>query len=119
MEFARSRIAAGATVVADETPHWGLLGNTFDLERVNHSDAYSFLGGLHVNGTESLFRATQKHGGQHHRVSPIRLGDYTAHAGWLKDHRRQSNEALVARLISDAFATPISRLWKGYWRRAA
>lgn len=55
MEFARSRIAAGATVVADETPHWDLLGNTFDLERVNHSDAYSFLGGVHVNGTESYF----------------------------------------------------------------
>ena len=48
-------------VVADETPHWDLLGDTFDLERINHSDAYSFLGGIHVeNGTEA-FRAAQAH----------------------------------------------------------
>ena len=120
VEFARSRIAACAIVVADETPHWDLLGDTFDLERINHSDAYSFLGGIHVNGTESYFaRLRRMIRGQHHRVSPSRLGGYAAHAAWLEDHRRQSNGLLVAQLIGDAFAAPISRLWKGYWRRAA
>jgi hypothetical protein len=119
VEFARSRIAAGATIVADETPHWDLLSDTFDLERVNHSDAYSFLGGVHVNGAESYFaRLRRMIRGQHHRVSPSRLGSYAAHAGWLEDHRRQSNGALATQLIGDAFAAPISRLWKGYWRRA-
>ena len=120
MAFAKARIATGATIVADETPHWDLLGDAFNVERVNHSDAYSFLGGIHVNGAESYFaRLRRMIRGQHHRVSASRLGGYAAHAAWLEDHRRQSNGALVAQLIGDAFAAPISRLWKGYWRRAA
>src|SRR5258705_476442 len=120
LEFARSRIAAGATIVAAETPHWDLLGDAFDLERVTLSDAYSFLGGVHVNGAESYFaRLRRMIRGQHHRVSPNRLGGYAAHAAWLEDHRRPSNGALVPQPIGDAFAPPISRLWKGYWRRVA
>ena len=107
MAFARSRIATGATVVADETPHWDLLGDAFDVERINHSDAYSFLGGIHVNGAESYFaRLRRMIRGQHHRVSPSRLGGYAAHAAWLEDHRRQSNGALVAQLIGDASSPP-------------
>jgi len=45
------------------------MANTFDLERVNHSDAYSFLDGVHVNGAESYFaRLRRMIRGQHHRV---------------------------------------------------
>src|SRR5258705_5400464 len=120
LAFARSRIARAATVVADETPHWDLLGEDFDLERVNHSDAYSFLDGVHVNGAESYFaRLRRMIRGQHHLVSPGLLGGYAAHAAWLEDHRRPSNGALVTQPIGDAFAPPISRLWQVYWRRVA
>lgn len=118
--FARSRIAPSTTLMADETPHWDLLNGDFDLERVNHSDAYSFLGGVHVNGAESYFaRLRRMLRGQHHRVSPNRLAGYAAHAAWLEDHRRESNGALADRLIRGGLAAPVSRLWKGYWRRAA
>lgn len=114
--FAKSRVVPGATVVADETPHWDLIATTFDLERVNHSDAYSFLDGVHVNGAESYFsRLRRMIRGQHHRVGVGSLGCYAAHAAWLEDHRRQSNGALLARAIGDSLAAPVSRLWKGYW----
>jgi hypothetical protein len=114
LAFVSSRIAHGTTVVADETPHWDLLSEAFDLERVNHSDAYSFLDGVHVNGAESYFaRLRRMIGGQHHRVSSDRLGGYALHAAWLEDHRRLSNGNLVTQLVVDAFAAPISRLWKG------
>lgn len=117
--FAQSKIEPGATVLADETPHWDLMANTFDLERVNHSDAYSFLDGVHVNGAESYFaRLRRMIRGQHHRVAAGRLGGYAAHAAWLEDHRRQSNGALVAQAIGNGLSAPVSRLWKGYWRRA-
>jgi hypothetical protein len=67
------------------------MANTFDLERVNHSDAYSFLDGVHVNGAESYFaRLRRMIRGQHHRVGVGSLGGYAAHAAWLEDHRRQS-----------------------------
>lgn len=120
LPFAKSNIAAGTTVVADETPHWDQLAGTFDLERVNHSDAYSFLDGVHVNGSESYFaRLRRMIRGQHHRVGSGRLGGYAAHAAWLEDHRRQSNGALVAQAIGNGLSAPVSRLWKGYWQRAA
>lgn len=119
INFARSRIAPGATVVADETPHWDQLANTFDLERVNHSDAYSFLDGVHVNGAEAYFaRLRRMIRGQHHRVGAGLLSGYAAHAAWLEDHRRQSNGALIAQAICNGLAAPVGRLWKGYWRRA-
>lgn len=117
--FARSRIEPNARIVADETPHWDLLSGTFDLERINHSDAYSFFDGVHINGAESYFsRLRRMIQGQHHHVSPAYLASYATHAAWLEDHRRDSNGALVETVIGHGFAAPISRLWKGYWQRA-
>ena len=117
--FARSRIEPDTRIVADETAHWDLLSGTFDLERINHSDAYSFFDGVHVNGAESYFsRLRRMIRGQHHHVSPGNLGSYAIHAAWLEDHRRYSNGALVDAMIGNGFAAPVSRLWKGYWRRA-
>ena len=111
MHFAKSRVARGAKVIADETPHWDLLADTFDLERINHSDAYSFLDGIHVNGAEGYFaRLRRMIRGQHHRVGTGRLGGYAAHAAWLEDHRRQSNGALVSRAICNGLSAPVSRL---------
>jgi hypothetical protein len=120
VRFVRSKIAQGSKIVADETPHWDQLAGAFDLERVNHSDAYSFLDGIHVNGAESYFaRLRRMIRGQHHRVGTGRLGGYAAHAAWLEDHRRQSNGELVAQAIGNGLSAPVSRLWKGYWQRAA
>jgi transposase-like protein len=117
--FARSRIEPNARIVADETPHWDLLSGTFDLERINHSDAYSFFDGVHVNGAESYFsRLRRMIRGQHHHVSPGYLASYATHAAWLEDHRRYSNGELAEAVIGNGFAVPVSRLWKGYWRRA-
>jgi transposase-like protein len=82
--FARSRVKPTARIIADETPHWDLLSGTFDLERINHSDAYSFLDGIHINGAESYFsRLRRMIRGQHHRVSPGILAGYVAMPpGW-------------------------------------
>jgi transposase-like protein len=120
VDFVRSRVQPGARLVTDETAHWDLLSRNFDVERVNHSDAYSFLDGVHINGAESYFaRLRRMIRGQHHRVSHGYLASYAAHAAWLEDHRRQSNGALADALIGNGFAAPVSRLWKGYWQRAA
>jgi len=118
--FAKSRITLGTRVIADEMPLWDQLSDTFDIERVNHSDAYSFLDGVHVNGTESYFaRLRRMIRGQHHRVGNGRLEGYAVHAAWLEDHRRQSNGAIISGAIGHCLAAPVSRLWKGYWQRAA
>lgn len=119
VDFARERIAPGSTISADEVAHWDLLEPGFDVDRINHSDAYS-RDGVHTNLAESFFsRLRRMIGGQHHKVGARHLGAYAVHAAWLEDHRDESNGALADRPIGRALAVPVSRTWKGYGRRRA
>jgi len=119
VDFARERIAPGSVISADEVAHWDPLEPDFDMQRVNHSEAYS-LNGAHTNGAESFFsRLRRMIGGQHLKVGGRYLGAYAAHAAWLEDHREESNGRLADRLIGGALAAPVSREWKGYWQRRA
>ncbi|MFX0543168.1 IS1595 family transposase [Roseovarius sp. S4756] len=119
VDFARERIEPGSVVSADEIAHWDLLDRDFDMQRINHSEAYS-RGGAHTNLAESYFsRLRRMIGGQHLRVEGRYLNAYAAHAAWLEDHRSESNGTLADRLIGGALAAPISRAWKGYWQRRA
>ena len=100
VRFARSKVAVGSKLGADETPHWDQLAGDFDLERVNHSDAYSFLDGIHVDGAESYFaRQRRMIRGQHHRVEAGRLDGYPAHAAWLEDNRKHPVSTTGAEIV--------------------
>jgi transposase-like protein len=117
--FARERVAPGSALATDEVAHWDLLEPTFDVRRINHSEAYS-RDGVHTNLAESFFsRLRRMIGGQHHKVDGRHLDAYAAHAAWLEDHRDESNGQLADRLIGRALAAPVSRSWKGYWQRRA
>jgi len=117
--FARERIAGGSVVAADDLRHWDVLASSFTMERIDHSEAYS-LDGAHTNLAESYFaRLRRMIRGQHHRVEATKLDAYAAHAGWLEDHRRQSNGALADRLMRIVLKAPVSGTWSGYWQRAA
>jgi transposase-like protein len=119
IDFARERIGEGSVIAADDLRHWDVLGSSFAMERIDHSEAYS-LAGVHTNGAESYFaRLRRMVRGQHHRVEADKLDAYAAHAGWLEDHRRQSNGELADRLMRNALEAPVSRAWSGYWQRAA
>lgn len=117
--FAEERIEAGSVVSADEVAYWDRLAARFDLQRVNHSEAYSE-NGVHTNQAESFFsRLRRMIRGQHHAVSGKYLGAYATHAAWLEDHALESNGTLADRLIGGALGAPVSRLWSGYWQRHA
>ncbi len=119
VDLARDRIAPGSVISADEAAHWDPLELDFDLQRINHSEAYS-LHGVHTNNAESFFsRLRRMIEGQHLKVEGRYLGAYAAHAAWLQDHRGESNGHLTDRLIGGALAAPVSRAWKGYWQRRA
>lgn len=119
VDFARERIKPGSVVSADEIAHWDLLDSDFDMQRINHSEAYS-RGGAHTNLAETFFsRLRRMIGGQHLRVEGRYLNSYAAHAAWLEDHRGESNGTLADRLVGGALAAPVSRDWKGYWQRHA
>jgi len=117
--FARERIAEGSVIAADDQRHWDVLSSSFAMDRIDHSEAYS-LDGTHTNLAESYFaRLRRMIRGQHHRVEAAKLDAYAAHAGWLEDHRRQSNGELADRLMRSVLGTPVSGTWSGYWQRAA
>lgn len=119
VDFARERIRSESVIAADDLRHWDVLASSFSMERIDHSAAYS-VAGVHTNGAESYFaRLRRMVRGQHHRVEATKLDAYAAHAGWLEDHRRQSNGELADRLMRRVLEAPVSGTWSGYWQRAA
>lgn len=117
--LANENVCRTATMSADEASHWDLLHDGWSVGRINHSLAYSH-NGVHTNLVESYFsRLRRMVRGQHHHVSPKYLHQYANHAAWLEDNRRVSNGGLAMGLVEEAMAAPVSRMWKGYWQRAA
>ncbi|TGS45199.1 MULTISPECIES: IS1595 family transposase [unclassified Mesorhizobium] len=108
----------GSVFFADEATHWDALHNNLVAHRINHSEAYSYYGGVNTNQAESFFsRLRLMVSGQHHHVSAHYLYQYANHAAWLEDHRRDSNGDNANAIIGNALNHPVSRVWSGYWQR--
>lgn len=118
VDLVARNVLPGSVIFADEARHWDHLSRGFAMGRINHEEAYSNLAGTHTNNAESFFsRLRRMVSGQHHFVSPKYLHQYATHAAWLEDHRRESNGDLTMRVIRNAMAAPVSRVFKGYWQR--
>ena len=108
-----------ATMSADEASHWDALHAGWNVGRINHSVAYSDHGN-HTNMVESFFsRLRRMVRGQHHQVSPQYLHQYADHAAWLENNRRLDNGTAAHKVVANAMGAPVSRMWAGYWQRAA
>lgn len=120
VDLVARNVLPGSVIFADEARHWDHLSRGFAMGRINHEEAYSNLAGTHTNNAESFFsRLRRMVSGQHHFVSPKYLHQYATHAAWLEDHRRESNGDLTVRVVGNAMAAPVSRVFKGYWQRTA
>lgn len=119
VEIAAQVVSRKSVVFADEAGHWDRLHQAWIVGRINHREAYS-ADGANTNQVESFFsRLRRMVTGQHHGVSPKYLHQYSAHAAWLEDHRRSDNGANARRVVANAMAHPVSRVWAGYWQRHA
>ena len=108
-----------AVMHADEAAHWDRLHDAWQVGRVNHSEGYS-IDGACTNQAESYFsRLRRMVTGQHHGVSAKYLYQYANEAAWKEDHRRLDNGRAHRRTLRNALLHPVSRVWKGYWQRAA
>ena len=112
-------VATGATIHADESPAWDVLHARYLTKRINHKAAYSENGAC-TNQAESYFsRLRRAEVGIHHHISGPYLSSYAAEMAWREDNRRVSNGELYLMASNAALTSPVSRIWKGYWQRAA
>jgi transposase-like protein len=115
----RERVATGSTVYADEAASWDDLHAAYETKRINHSIAFVDDGAC-TNQAESYFsRLRRAEWGQHHHISGRYLVAYAGEMAWREDHRRVTNGEQFHRVIAASMAHPVSRVWKGYWQRAA
>lgn len=113
------RVKPGSTIFADEASSWDMLHARYLTKRINHSEAYSHDGAC-TNQAESFFsRVRRAEIGTHHHIAGPYLGFYAGEMAWREDHRRISNGEQYLLATNAALTHPVSRLWKGYWQRAA
>jgi len=73
LNFARSRLAKGTVVHADELPAWNDLRACFEMKWINHEEAYS-LDGACTNWAEEFFsRMRRAEIGHNHVAGPYLL----------------------------------------------
>jgi transposase-like protein len=112
-------VAPGSTIYADEADHWNRLEAKFLTKRINHAEAYSTAEAC-TNQAESFFsRIRRAEIGIHHHIAGPYLAAYAAEMGWREDRRRVSNGEQFLAATGAALGHPVSRVWKGYWQRAA
>jgi transposase-like protein len=115
----RAHVASNAIVHADEAAGWDRLHAHYQMQRINHSVAYS-LNGACTNQAESFFsRMRRAEIGQHHHISGKYLYAYAGEMAWKEDNRRTANGMQHEIAAGAALAHPVSRVWAGYWQKAS
>ena len=107
-------VAKGTTLVADEAASWNALHGRYEVDRIDHSQAYS-MNGIYSNGAESFFsRMRRAEIGHHHHVAGRYLVRYAQESAWREDNRRLDNGAQVRNVMALAMACRPSVDWCGY-----
>jgi transposase-like protein len=116
----KAKVSRDTRVMADEANSWNDLHGRFQVERINHEQAYSLPGGIYTNGAESYFsRVRRGEIGHYHHISGPYLVRYAQESAWREDHRRVDNGRQVQMIAGLAMRCGPSVDWSGYWQRAA
>jgi transposase-like protein len=112
-----SRIAKGTRIVADEAGSWNALHGRYEVDRIDHSQAYS-LDGIQTNGAESFFsRLRRGERGHFHHISGPYLAAYARESAWREDNRRVSNGDQTQHAVKLALSSAPSVDFCGYYQR--
>ncbi|HUB45135.1 MAG TPA: IS1595 family transposase [Acetobacteraceae bacterium] len=113
-----ARVARDTRLMADEAPSWNDLAARYQVERINHQEAYSLAGGIYTNNAKSFFsRVRRGEIGHHHHISGPYLVRYAQESAWREDYRRVDNGRQVDMVSRLAMACRPSVDWSGYWQR--
>jgi ISXO2-like transposase domain len=117
LSWIKAKITIGTVVNADEAGAWNELHAKYEMNRINHEEAYS-LDGACINWAESYFsRMRRGEIGHHHHVAGPYLLRYAQEASWREDCRRMSNGEQVNRVAGLAMVSKPSVDFAGYWQR--
>lgn len=115
--FIRQRVAKGTTLNVDEAGSWEGLQDRFEVQTINHQDAYS-MDGACTNWAEEFFsRMRRAEIGHHHHVAGPYLLRYAQEASWREDNRREANGAQTRNVAKLAMDSKPSVDFTGYWQR--
>ncbi len=117
ISFIRARVAKGTTINADEAASWDALHSRFEMQRINHDEAYS-MDGACTNWAEEFFsRMRRAEIGHHHHIAGQYLLRYAQEATWREDNRRAANGEQVNSVSKLALSQKPSVDFTGYWQR--
>ncbi|MEA1674370.1 IS1595 family transposase [Nitrospirillum sp. BR 11163] len=115
ISFIREHVAPGTTIHADEAPGWNALHASYNVMRINHSEAYS-LNGACTNQAESFFsRLRRGEVGHHHRVIGPYLDRYAGEMAWRENNRRMPNGDQLNVLLKLIMNNRKSEIFNRYW----
>lgn len=113
----KRKIKFHVKIHADEGKAWEILHQTYEMRRVNHTEAYSTFEAC-TNWAESYFsRLRRAEIGHHHHIAGPYLIRYAQEMSWREDNRKRSNGALVRMVAGNAMRAKPSVDWSGYWQR--
>ena len=100
-----SRVSSDTRLIADGAGSWNDLHARFQMDRIDHSQAYSMAGGVYTNGAEELFGRMRR--GEichhHHIAGPYQIR-YAQEAARREDRRRVDNGRQVQAVMGLAMA---------------
>lgn len=109
-------ICRTSTVHADENAAYDALNSLYNMERINHSVAYSD-GISCTNGAEGWFsRLRRAEIGQHHHVSGKYLHAYANESAYREDMRKVDNGTVFDDVLKTCLKKRTSHEWSGYWQ---
>ena len=119
LKWITGHVAPDTRLMADEAGSWNDLHARYQVDRIDHGQAYSLPGGVYTNGAEEFFsRMRRAEIGHHHHIAGAYLVRYAQEFAWREDHRRTTNGTQVQGVMGLAMACRPSVDWCGYWQRA-
>lgn len=116
---ALKHIRPGSVVAADEAPAYEPLHSRYEMLRINHRQTFAE-GPACTNQAESFHsRMRRAEIGQYHHMSGRYLIRYAHEMAYRHSRRQIDNGAIYKEMAELGLSHPISRDWKGYWRRRA
>ncbi len=110
-------VAPDSLIHADGSKGWNGLSRLYQVERIEHKDAYS-QDGVHTNWAESYFAILRKmHYGTHHQISARHLDAYANELAWRQDNRGMTETEKVILLLRRCLSLPPSQKWSRYWQQ--